>query len=71
VPDNIGELREIEADCVQKLKKKAAELRASNPRLTASTAMGQAAAEMPEISNRYNRVRLILASMGVVSLPLH
>jgi hypothetical protein len=64
------ELREIEASCIEKFRRRARELQRANPSLTADEAYYAAVKQLPEVAARYNFARNVLGDLGVPSLPL-
>jgi hypothetical protein len=64
------ELREVEASCIEKFRRRASELRRADPSLSEQAAYFQAVKQLPELAGRYNYARNVLASLGIPSLPL-
>ena len=64
------ELREIEASCIAKFKAKAEEIRRMDPGISPAAAFAKAAEALPAVASRYNYVRILLADLGIPSLPL-
>jgi hypothetical protein len=67
---NALELQSIEEDCLQRFRTRAAEIRKGNPGMSTDRAFQEAVLSLPAIASRYDNVRLLLAQMGVPSLPL-
>jgi hypothetical protein len=64
------ELRQVEADCIARFQRRANELRQANPGLTESAAFYEAVRSLPLILDKYDRARILLSDLGIVSLPL-
>jgi hypothetical protein len=65
-----AELREIEASCVEKFRRRARELQRGNPALTVEEVRYKSIEQQPQVAARYNFARNILGDLGVPSLPL-
>jgi hypothetical protein len=64
------ELRQVEVDCIARFQRRAQELRQADPSLSADAAFYEAVRTLPLILDKYDRARILLADLGIVSLPL-
>jgi hypothetical protein len=64
------ELRAVEADCIARFRRRAQELRQADPSLSADAAYYEAVKQLPLILGKYDYARILLADLGIVSLPL-
>ena len=64
------ELREVEASCIAKFRRRAQELRQMNPGMTEEQARFEAVRSLPEVASRYHYSRNILSELGIPPLPV-
>jgi hypothetical protein len=62
--------REIESDCIEKIKARATVLMSNDPALPRSIAIAKAAEALPQTMSRYLQARSVLGLRGVRPLPL-
>jgi hypothetical protein len=67
---SISELQQVEAECVRRFRKKAAQIKAEHPELTSQIAFARAVQAMPQTANRYQYARQFLQYAGVAAMPL-
>jgi hypothetical protein len=63
-------LREIETQCLERFRRKAAALRAADPTLTARIAFAKAVERLPSVAETYERVHHQLLLAGLAPQPL-
>jgi hypothetical protein len=66
----IDELQRTEQECLARFRRKAQEIRAQHPELTAQVAFARAVEALPKSAERYQYVRHRLLLMGIAALPL-
>jgi hypothetical protein len=68
--ESIAELQEIERQCIARFRRKAAEIRAANPELSAQIAYARAVESLPRTADKYQVARQRLQWAGYPALPL-
>jgi hypothetical protein len=68
--ESIDELQQVEAECVQRFRAKAAEVKAQHPELSQQIAFARAVQALPKTADRYQYVRQRLQWAGIPALPL-
>jgi hypothetical protein len=66
----IDQLQQTEAECLRRFRKKAAQIQALNPQMTAAVAFAKAVEQLPRTAERYQHTRHRLLMAGIAALPL-
>jgi hypothetical protein len=67
---SVEELIEIEAHCIETIRRRAREIRGANPTMTEDQARYQAGRELPLVLQRYNFARNVLVQHGIPALKV-
>jgi hypothetical protein len=67
---DIDAMQAVERECISRFRKKAAEIRAANPQMTAQIAFAKAVEALPKTADKYQYARQRLQWAGIAALPL-
>ncbi len=68
--ETVEELQQVEAECLRRFRKRAAELQAANPAMPPSVCFTRAVQMLRETSDRYQFARSVLQGRGYAAQPL-